>query len=538
MAVVRDGTAFSVTALNDGDTISYGQFNISNIEHGIVFNNLTLFNDVIYNLVTGLRQNRVVVRGTKTAEWNGTVDAYGFILNQDNIVEWSREVKYTQGSIVKYKNRYWTAITIVQAKETFDEQDWLQTDYDQIQKGLLPNSQTRSYESTLYYNVDKANLENDADLLSFSLIGYRPRDYMALADLTDITQVNVYKNMIKDKGTLNAASAFKGATLAQGGIDYDLYENWAIKSGEFGGVLNNNFIQFKLNQTDLTGNPSIVGLTNGVAIDGVQQQVPIYSVFNYGRPITDVDILPTIANTYPSELYPTAGYVNYDDVKMASYYYSGLSTAQNSVGTTIPITEFYVRDYAWVANYLSDWKVYTPASLGSVISAQNNLNGTVTIRFSQAHNLTTYQIFAIVNFDITIDNYYVVAAVVDPFRVIINLSLDPNITSITGQGVGFRMQNQRVATAPEIINLPLLDNEFNKLKVWVDTNNDGSWAVYRKSLNYKYENEIVESSSQTFGSAVAYTDTLGYLIADSTAGTVNRYRYYTDTNTYSSIQTL
>lgn len=538
MAVVRDGTAFTVTALNEGDTISYGQFNISNIEHGIVFNNLTLFNDVIYNLVTGLRQNRITVRGTKTAEWNGTVDAYGFILNQDNIQEWTREVKYTQGSIVKYKNRYWTAITIVQAKETFDEQEWLQTDYDQIQKGLLPNSQTRSYESTLYYDVNRANLENDADLLSFSLIGYRPRDYMALADLTDITQVNVYQNMIKDKGTLNAASAFKGATLAQGGIDYELYENWAIKSGEFGGVLNNNFIQFKLNQTELTGNPSIVGLTNGIAIDGVQQQVPIYSVFNYGRPITDVDILPTIANTYPSELYPTAGYVNYDDVKMASYYYSGLSTAQNSVGTTIPITEFYVRDYAWLANYLSDWKVYTPASLGSVVAAQNNLNGTVTIRFSQAHNLTTYQIFAVVNFDLAIDNYYVVAAVVDPYRVIINLSLDPNITSLTGQGVGFRMQNQRVATAPEIINLPLLDNEFNKLKVWVDTNNDGSWAVYRKSLNYQYTNEITELGSETFGNAVAYTDTLGYLIADSAAGTVNRYRYYSDTNSYSSIQTL
>jgi hypothetical protein len=538
MSVVRDGTAFSVTALNEGDTISYGQFNISNIEHGVVFNNLTLFNDVIYNLITGLRQNRIFVRGTKTAEWNGTVDAYGFILNQDNIVEWTREVKYTQGSIVKYKNRYWTAITIVQAKEIFDEQDWLETDYEQIQKGLLPNSQTRSYESTLYYDVSKANLESDADLLSFSLIGYRPRDYMALADLSDITQVNVYKNMIKDKGTLNAASAFKGATLAQGGIDYELYENWAIKSGDFGGILNNNFIQFKLDQTDLTGNPSIVGLTNGIAIDGVQQQVPIYSVFNYGRPINNVDILPTISYTQPSELYPTAGYVNFDDVKMASYYYSGLATAQNSVGTTIPITEFYVRDYTWLANYLSDWKVYTPASLGSVISAQNNLNGTVTIRFNQAHNLTAYQIFAVVNFDAAIDNYYVVAAVVDTQRVIINLSLDPNITSLTGQGVGFRMQNQRVATAPEIINLPLLDNEFNKLKVWVDTNNDGGWAVYRKSLNYQYTNEITELGSQTFGSAVAYTDTLGYLIADSSAGIVYRYRYYSDTNSYTAIQSI
>jgi hypothetical protein len=276
LSVVRDGTFFSAQPLNPGDTIAYGQFNISNFEHGIVFDNITVFDDIIYNLITGLRQDRIVVRGTKTAEWNGTIDAQGFILNQDNIQEWTKELKYTAGSIVKYKNKYWIALVIVQAKELFDEREWKVTDYNEIQKGLLPNTSTNSYESTLYYDVNKANLENDADLLSFSLIGFRPRDYMALADLTDITQVNVYKNLIKNKGTLNAASAFKGATLAQGGIDYNIYENWAIKTSEFGGVLNSNFIEFRLNQTELTGNPSIVGLTNGIFTTGVQQEVPLY----------------------------------------------------------------------------------------------------------------------------------------------------------------------------------------------------------------------------------------------------------------------
>jgi len=538
LLILRQNTAFAATPLNVGDSISYGQFNISNIEHGIVFNNVTLFNDIIYNLVTGLRQYRVYLRGAKSADWNGTVDAAGFILNQDNITEWVKEIKYTKGAIVRYKNRYWAALSIIQAQEVFNEREWKETPYAEIQKGLLPNSSTRSYESTLYYDTDKANLENDADLLSFSLIGYRPRDYMALADLTDITQVNVYKNMIKEKGTLNAASAFKGANLPQGGINYDIYENWAIKSGEFGGVLNNNFIEFRLSQPDLTGNPSIVGLTAGVYNEGVQQEVPLYSVFNYGRPINTVDILPTISNTQLSSLYPTAGYVNYNDVKMASYFYSGLATARNSSGTVIPISQFYVRDYVWLANYLADWQVYTPASLGSIVNAQNNLNGTVTITFGQAHTLKTYQIFAIANFNASINNYYIVAGVVDPFRVIINLSLDPNTINITGLGIGFRMQSQRVATAPEIINLPLLDNEFNKLKVWVDTNNDGSWAVYRKTLNYQYDKEILRNNSQTFGSAVAYTSKMGYLIGDSAAGEVYRYTYDNITDSYRVVQTI
>ncbi|MEI8035370.1 MAG: hypothetical protein WCH96_07845, partial [Betaproteobacteria bacterium] len=130
---------------------------------------------------------------------------------------------------------------------------------------------------------------------------------------------------------------------------------------------------------------------NGVFTDGVQQEVPLYSVFNYGRPITSPNILPTISASEPSRLFPTAGYVNYNDVKMSSYYYSGLATATNASGTIIPINEFYVRDYVWLANYLSDWRVYTPISLGSVVNAKNNLNGTVTITFSQAHNLTRFQ---------------------------------------------------------------------------------------------------------------------------------------------------
>ena len=145
LSINRDSTFFSARPLNEGDTVAYGQFNISNFEHGIVFDNVTVFNDVLYNLTTGLRQNRILTRGTKSAEWNGTVDAQGFILNQDNIEEWSPNSKYTRGSIVKYKNRYWFSLNVLNAKEIFEEQDWKVTDYNEIQKGLLPNSSTRSY---------------------------------------------------------------------------------------------------------------------------------------------------------------------------------------------------------------------------------------------------------------------------------------------------------------------------------------------------------------------------------------------------------
>jgi len=532
LSVVREGTLFTATPLNEGDTVAYGQFNISNFEHGIVFNNVTLFNDVLYNLVTGLRQNRILSRGTKTADWNGTIDAQGFILNQDNIVEWNSTTKYTKGSIVLYKNKYWTAIKVIDASTEFDPKFWKETNYNEIQKGLLPNGSTRSYESTLFYDTNKSSIDRDSDLLSWSLIGYRPRDYLALADLTDITQVNVYKNMIKQMGTRIAASNFKGLTLPQGGIDYDIYENWAIKTGEFGGVLDNNFIDFRLNQNDLSGNPSTVALTTGEYTDGVEQEVPLYSVFNYGRPITDPNVMPTLPVDTPNRVYSDAGYVNFNDITTYGYYYNDLNTAQT------PLNKLYVGEYVWVADYNGTWQVYTPISNGQLVQVVNNLNNTVTLVFAEPHNLVKYQTIAIINFDSNIDGYRIVQSVVDNYRVVVALSLVASIPKITGAGTVMRFQSQRVAQPSDINSLPLLNTEFVKNKVWVDTNTDGNWAVYRKSINYQAGLELIKDNSQTFGSAVATTSDLGYLVGDANKGEAYRYTYNPVFNRYDLAQTL
>ena len=529
LAVTREGTSFQANALNQGDSMAYAQFNMSNFEHGIVFDNTTVFNDIIYNLITGLRQSRITVRGTKTAEWNGTVNAHGFIINQDNVEEWSREERYTKGQIVLYKNKYWTALKIIQPSVQFNENDWKQIDYDDIQKGLLPNSATRSYESTLYYNTNRANLERDADVLGFSLIGYRPRDYLALADLTDVTQVNVYKNLIKNKGTRNAIEAFKGANLPQGGIDYEAYENWAIKTAEFGGVLNDNFVEFRLNEKSLTGNPSIVSLTQGEFTPGSQQEVPLYNLFNYRRPIESPNVLSTMKDTKPYNVYADAGHVNFDDVKMASYFFSGLPRAVNKDGVIVPIQEFYVGDFFWLANFKEHWNVYTWKSIGEITQVRSNLNDTSTIVFTKPHGLKKLDPISIVNFSSGVDGYYIVTEIVNLTEVIINLSIDSTSQSlIEGQGIGLSFETQRVKKPSDIAKLNLLESEFTKNTVWVDENTDGEWAVYRKSTNYEYLEELRRSQSVQFGSAVAYDEKLGYLISDPAVGSVYRYGFRND----------
>lgn len=542
LSILRDQVNFECNALNNGDMLAYAQFNLSNFENGIVFNNITVFDDIIYNLVTGLRQNRITVKGVKSAEWNGTVNASGFILNQDNIEEWNRDINYTKGVIVKYKNKYWTSLRKIEPSATFNENSWKQTEYDEIQKGLLPNSSTRSYESTLYYNINQVNLEQDADQLSFSLIGYRPRDYLALVDLTDITQINVYKNLLKNKGTKNSLSAFKGANLPQGGIDYDVYENWAIKTADFGAVLNNNFIEYKLNQSLLTGNPTITSLINGNAVEGSSQNVPLYSLYNYGRPISSPDVLSTVNSYTPNILFPDAGFVNFNDVKMSAFFFANLPSAVNKSGTNVPIENFYVRDYVWLANFLQDWQVFTWQSIGQVISASANLNNTTLIRFSEPHNLSRLDPVAIINFAPEVNGYYTVTNIVNIYEVIINLSLATNLPTLTGQGIGLLFTSQKVSTPADIINLPLLSAEFIKNTVWVENDIDGDWAVYRKSINYNYLSTLSASTGQSFGASVAYTPTSGYLIGDpefsNLQGKVFRYEINPISNKLTVTQTL
>ena len=540
LAVHRDNNLFSVKTQNAGDAMAYGQFDVSNFEHGIIFDNTTLFNDTIYNLVTGLRQKRIFVRGTKSADWNGTVYAGGFIINQNNVKEWDPTVKYTKGAIVLYKNNYYQAQVVVNPASTFNANQWKLTNYKAVQLGLLSNPSARAYESTLFYDINQANLVDDADTLGYSLIGYRPRDYLALLDLTNVAQVQLYQNLIINKGTLNAVSAFEGANLPTGGINYTVHENWAIKSGDFGGVLNDNFVDFRIEASDMTGDPSIVSLTNGLNdTTGSMQTVALNNLFNYGTPITSPDFLATTSDEPTTNLYPDAGYVNFNDVSLASYYYAGLPRAVNASGAIVPIQNFYVGQYAWLANFMQAWGVYAWKVVGQVTQVRNNGNSTVTVTFNAPHNLTRLEPLSIVNFASNIDGYYIVTDVPNIYEVVINLNLNNTLqNALQGLGIGLTFESHRVTNPSDIAGLDLTPADFVDNLVWVDNNVDGNWAVLLKANNYVFQEEIEKPISTTFGAAVAYTNSAGYLISDAGAGVLYRYTYNPLFDSYSIYQTI
>jgi len=232
----------------DSNIISYLKFNLTSFEHLLILDNISIFNDLIYDPITGTRQHRVKLSGATTYEWNGQLDAQGFLYNEDNIKEWAKVNSYNKGDIIKFKNSYWSAEEKVQPSDTFDFAQWVKTDYNSINKGLLPNLATKSDQMLQYYNNKTANLESDVDLMAFGLTGFRSRDYLQSLDLDDISQVNIYSDLIENKGTANSLNLFKDVTLNNETVDYSIFENWAIKRALYGASGSRSYIELKLDE--------------------------------------------------------------------------------------------------------------------------------------------------------------------------------------------------------------------------------------------------------------------------------------------------
>jgi hypothetical protein len=80
------------------------------------------------------------------------IECSRFYLNNDNVVAWKPNTKYTKGDIVIHKNSYWQASNIVQPTATFEYSNWYKSNYDAVQQGLLQNLATKADQLANTYN--------------------------------------------------------------------------------------------------------------------------------------------------------------------------------------------------------------------------------------------------------------------------------------------------------------------------------------------------------------------------------------------------
>jgi hypothetical protein len=483
-------------------TLSFINLRYTTYEHMIVLNNQSVFGDLIYQPITGARQTRLILVASNTADWTGQINTPGFILNLNNVEEWTGHKRYTKGQIVKYKNVYWSSLNIVQPSEKFNFNEWVQSDYTQIELGLLPNLANKANQLSNSYNINSANLESDNDLLSYGLIGFRPRQYMTALNLDDVSQLNVYRQFLGSKGTILSAELFSNANLGKEAADYSIYENWAVLRSVYGANANRSFVELRLDRSYLSSDPSLVQVVLPQQVSSADQQILFSDVWKQSYKLTSPDFLPTTTIAPTDIALPTAGYVKLNDADITVFDIDDLANiAANldaiTVGTSIWIAK--INDY--------DWNIYRAQSVpGTIQHVCDNLDGTSRVIFSQSHGLVAGDTLIIKFFDTEVNGVYQVLSVSNLTTVNIAFQFVQNRTVANGLGLGFTLQTMRVAQASDVINLPYANDIVPGAKVWVDNNGNDLWEVIQKQQVFVDSSQIsplLLDAGEQFGVAVA-----------------------------------
>jgi hypothetical protein len=500
LIIERIDNEFKMTSLTE-QTLNFANLNFTAYEHIMVLKNISVFGDLIYDPVTAARQGRIQLIAATSTDWNGQLDAQGFILNQDNIVDWQANVTYTKGQIVKFKNQYYSALTIVQPKQEFDYVDWTLSDYNKVQKGLLPNLANKADLIQQTYNTVGANLERDQDLLAYGLIGFRPREYMANLNLGDVSQVNVYKQFLGSKGTKFSVDLFGNASFDKEVADYKIYENWAVLKGLYGAQANRRFFDIRLNQAQLTSNPSTVEIITPFEQSSADQTIQVQDLWRSSWNVTSPDILPSAAAARNDLNLPTSGYVNLSDVDITEF------DIDNSTNLNANIDSIGVGTTVWIAKINShDWNVYRCSPVpGKINSITENYNGTCVVEFSQQHGLDLSDVVVIKSFSVEVNGAYRVLEVPSLTSIVIRFTLLTDQVQLLGQGTCLVLDTVRVAQPSDIADLSYINSVTTNSLVWVDNDGADQWEVLQRTEPFDYNQRLepLRSVNAYWASAVA-----------------------------------
>jgi hypothetical protein len=499
---------FSISLKNTADGIYAIKLPLVQKEHVIVLDNETVFKDVIYDLEPGYRQERIRVLGYRTADWSGGLNVPGFIYDEAIVTEWESWKDYAIGDVVKYKEFYYAATSKITGSETFNDKTWYRLS-EKPQSGLLTNLEYKTNQFADFYDLDTDNFDINQQEIAQHLIGYQKRDYLANIINDDVSQYKFYQGFIADKGSKNALTKLFDALGAADKESLEFYEEWAVRTGQYGAADGFEEIEFLLDEEQFRLSPQPILLTNTLtesSSDLVYRQVP-----------DDIFVTPQDYNSTPfptqyesNTLLKTAGYVRTDDVQ---YTLKNKDDILN-----LDIAEVQYGDYIWITFEKQEWNVYKHSATGFTITnaAPDGDQAILTL-----NKLSDYQVDDIIGIkDVgEIDGFY---KVVDTNLNFITIALGdnvlteevPNISGILSEFV-----SNRVATLSDANKYAEYNIDLGE-KVWVDNIEDtegGRWGVISAEDAYNLTTNITNPTegNESYGTAITANNDGTYIAVSS-----------------------
>lgn len=480
--VVRQENKFVVKTKNTPEGLYFAKLNLVQKEHVLVFNNKTIFGDVIYKVDSGYRQNRVKLKGFKTAEWNGDFFSPGFVYDESKISNWTPYTDYLPADVVEYVGKFYSAKKKLPGTEEFDFSNWYVLS-EKPKAELLPNFEYKINQFEDFYSLDIDNFDLAQQKMAQHLIGYNSRPYLENIFDNPISQYKFYQGYIKEKGTKNAIDKLEKASLEnlQGRIEFN--EEWAFRIGYYGGYSSYNEIELPLRERDFIENSQVIQF-----VDRVPSTVN--DLTSYITPV-DVTIKPvdfnpentfvTSTSTYLDNqlLLPHAGYVRLDDADYVYLRVEDILTEDNS--------KFVEGDKFWIGfDSTDDWNIYRYTKQFRYITSVASGANTTELVFTtnKAHGLQAGEIISVTRMSDVVNGVFVITDIPTLNTFTVN---KPDITFVPDDlppGTMFKLASVRFNNIDNIASLPNLANINSNELFWVDDNGTGKWAVYRRIDNY------------------------------------------------------
>jgi len=526
MTIMRQDNRFSVEAIK-GQTIAFADLNLVRFEHVLIFDNVTSFNDVIYSPSTGNRQYRLKLVGSKTAEWTGALNPPGFIYNSSKVDEWKPGVDYRKGTLVSYKANYFVALENVTANELFVTTSWKQINKSSIKTGILPNFATNAAKSENFYDLDNQPTDETLNFYSNGITGFRERQFLTDLNLDVETQSKFYQGYIKQKGTKNSVLALAQAQIANISSEVNLFEEWAVRVGEYGATESNKYVEIILDDSTVTSNPVPLEFLETAAVKtlGFSSYHPsdIYQ--------SSLDFKPDVFDIYETsaskKTLPVAGYASLDQVSTTIFdlaNYTSLQSIIDQIGIGYTI---------WTAKgFTGSWDVYRVSETNcQVTSLSYSIDNVAQFTTNRPHGLSVGDVVAVKGFDSRFDGFYQIFATptTNSFSVGLrqNYALLSQLINVAGRGLLFKLTSSRIQKPSDIDTIRPKYGWAAGDKVWVDNlDSEGNWGVYNKAEPWGFVSQINLNSSEysgndQFGSSVQLSKDASILYAGApySAGT-------------------
>lgn len=181
---------------------------LSEIEHLMILDNTTIFNDTIYNPLLSIQQERLRIATSRARDWKGRYSAPGFIISEDI---------------------------------------------------LLPNYDKLADQIRYIFDIDKSDLVDYTwQKYGYHNIGYQERDYLDNLIISEKSQVNFYQGMIQQKGTKSSFNKLLRSNYITSVSDLLFYEEWAFRIGQYGDYDKKPSLEISFSQDSYKQNPQIV----------------------------------------------------------------------------------------------------------------------------------------------------------------------------------------------------------------------------------------------------------------------------------------